>query len=445
MSLTGNYSLRTVSRRQFLQSGAIVLSGLALPHLVRAEVRNANERIGIGVIGIGRQASDLTKMISGLKDARLVGFADVNLKRAKDNASLYKAEFAVQDYRRLLDQREVDAIITATPEHWRSLICIHSCQARKDLYIEKPLSLTIHEGRLMVQAARQYERVVQTGSQQRSMWPNRAGCELVRAGAFGKIAKVYCWNYPSPWECGLPEETIPAALDWDRWCGPTAYVPYNKDLYLPRANPGWLSFRPYSGGEMTGWGAHGFDQVQWALGMDDSGPIEAWTEGHPYDPPTYRLAQPKTSGDQQCSEPKVFLRYAGGIVVELANKDPFGGTPPPGGATFVGETGRITIDRGIIKSDPPEVAEAALENRPKTMTENHLKNWLDCIRSRKKPIADIETGHRSASVCHLGNIARWTGRRLKWDPVKETFPDDAEANRYLDRTHRKGYELPDQI
>lgn len=433
-----------LSRRNFLRRTAVAgAAGIAVPWLMPSSVLAANgqpgpnNQIGIAFIGIGRQASGLLSSLIKLKDARVVAFADVNLRRAREAATKFKGE-AYQDYRKMLERKDVDAIITATPEQWRSLICIHSCQAGKDLYVEKPMTLTIRDGRLITDAVRKYKRVLQTGSQQRSMWANSAGCQLVHSGAIGKIKRVIAHNYPSPWENGLPQEPTPAELDWNLWCGPAEVVPYNKDLYAPRANPGWLSFRPFSGGEMTGWGAHGFDQVQCALGMDESGPIEVWTEGPKYNPPKYTAAEPKARGDKICSEPKVFMRYAGDIVMEL-------GDGPDGGAVFIGEKGKITINRGRCESDPPELAEEALGKRPRGFNGDHLKNWLDCIKSREKPIADVEIGHRSSTVCHLGNIARWTGRKLRWDPVKEVFPDDKEANEYLLRQHRKGFELPRMI
>ena len=418
-------------------------AGLAVPCLLPNGVLaapgqpGANERIGLGVIGIGRQASGLLQGALALKEVQFVAVADVNLKRAQAAAAKQNA-MACQDYRKLLERKDVDAIITATPEHWRSLICIHACQAGKDLYVEKPMSLTVRDGRLMTEAARKYQRVFQTGSQQRSMWINEAGCALVRTGGLGKIQRVIAHNYPSPWECALPAQPVPEELDWEMWCGPAALTPYNKDLYLPRASPGWLSFRLFSGGEMTGWGAHGFDQVQWALGMDSTGPIEVWTEGPKFAPPTYDKSEPKTRGDKICSESKVFFRYPGDIVMEL-------GKGPDGGAIFVGEKGKLTIDRGRVTSDPPEIAEELMSKRPQGFLDNHLKDWFNCIKTRQKPRADVEIGHRSASVCHLGNIARYTGRKLRWDPVKELFPDDQEANQYLERAHRKGFELPQTI
>lgn len=429
------------SRRQFLRRTATACAASSLlPQILPTGILasdaspGANERIGIGFIGIGRQASDLLRVLQGRPTAKVLAFADVNLERARAAAARTQAE-AFQDFRRLLERRDIDAIITATPEHWRALICVAACQAGKDLYVEKPLSLTVRDGRRIVQAVRKYHRVCQTGSQQRSMWPNYVGCQLVRSGKIGKVQRVIANNYPTPWNYGLPAQPVPADLDWDFWCGPAEPIAYNRDLYLPRANPGWLSFRPFSGGEMTGWGSHGFDQVQWALGMDEAGPIEVWTEGAKFDPPTYTAAEPKARGDKLCSEPKVLFRYPGDIVMELGNG-------PAGGAVFIGDKARITIDRAVCKTNPPELAEDALEQRVKGFQENHLQNWLDCIKTRAKPVADVEIGHRSASVCHLGNIARWTGRKLRWDPVLESFPDDAPANDLLDRPYRKSYPLP---
>jgi len=434
------------SRRQFLRrSLACAAAGVATPYVIPANVLAApgrpgpNDQIGIGGIGVGRQGSGVVQGAAATKVGRIVAIADVNRKRGAEFAARFKAE-PYLDYRKLLERKDVDAIVTATPDHWRALVCIHACQAGKDVYAEKPMSLTIREGRLMAQAVRKYERVFQTGSQQRSDRACRLGCELVRSGRIGKIHRVIGCNYPSPWLCALPAQPVPEGLDWDVWCGPTALVPYHLDLYTPRAKPGWISFQPYSGGEMTGWGAHGLDQVQWALGMDESGPIEVWTEGPKFNPPTYKTPASQSRGNKLCSTPTVFFRYPGDIVVELTNG-------PHGGAIFVGEKGKVTIDRGKGSSEPEEIAKTPIKSDEVHLvkSDHHMQNWLDCIKSRKRAVADVEIGHRSATVCHLGNIARWAGRRLKWDPVKEPFPDDAEANQYLDRTRRKPYELPETI
>ena len=439
-----NSSLTTgISRRNFLQRSSLFVAGAALPQILPAGVLSsagkpgANDRIGVGFIGIGRQATSLAQILSKQPEARFVAIADVNLNRARKAANEHEV-VAFQDYRRLLERKDVDAIITATPEHWRLLICVEACQAGKDVYAEKPLSLTIREGRLMAQAARKYKRVFQVGSQQRSMWQNYAGCKFIREGGLGKISKVISFNYPSPWTCKLPAQPVPDGLDWDMWCGPVQPIAYNEDLYLPRANPGWLSFQPFSGGEMTGWGAHGFDQVQWALGMSESGPVEVWPEGPRYKPAVYDKPESLERGDKVGLATKVMFRYANGVVVEP-------GDPTRGGATFIGEKGRARISRGRFESDPEELALEALGKRPADFNDNHMKNWLDCIKSRAKPVADVEIGHRSATMCHLGNIARWTNRKLKWDPVKEEFVGDKEANRYLDRERRQPWVAPEKV
>ena len=232
--------------------------------------------------------------------------------------------------------------------------------------------------------------------------------------------------------------SVPAGIDWELWCGPAPVVPYNLDLYTPRANPGWLSFRPYSGGEMTGWGSHGFDMIQYALGMDDSGPVEIWTEGPKWEPPTYDKAEPKKRGDDLCMKTKVFYRYANGVTMEPGEAPGFGGI-------FHGEKGTMKVDRGRCESEPEEIAIDIRKKRPRGVSDDHMKNFLDCIKSRKKPNADIEIGHRSATVCHLGNIAREVGGKLQWDPKAERFTNSEAANKLLDRERRKLWELPSKV
>ncbi|MEI7733367.1 MAG: Gfo/Idh/MocA family oxidoreductase [Verrucomicrobiota bacterium] len=438
-----------LSRRQFLaRSTTALAAGAALPQilpqgvLAAPGVPGANDKIGVGFIGIGRQASGLLAGAAKLGEAKIVGFADVNLKRAKENAAKYNA-FACQNYHQLLERKEVDAIMTATPEHWRILIVLHACQAGKDLYVEKPMSLTIKEGRWMEQAARKYKRIIQAGSQQRSDPLDIAACEFIRGGGLGKITKVIASAYPSPWDHNMPAQPKPEDLDWDMWCGPAPLVPYNESLYVPREKgpiaPGWLSLHPYSGGEVTGWGAHGYDMIQYALGMDNSGPSEIWSEGGKYNPPVYDKPESKKRGDSMCLEPKVFFKYktaTGDVVVEP-------GKAPNFGAIFHGEKGWLKVDRGRLDSNPEDIFETLMKNKPKV--DGHTSNWLKCIKTRQKSTADVEIGHRSASVCHLVNIARWTGRKLQWDPVKEEFIGDADANKYLDRERRKGYTVPDKI
>jgi predicted dehydrogenase len=433
----------TTSRRQFIRrTSVLAASGAALPFAISTSVlaglrrTGANDRVGIGYIGVGRRAPQLMGLPP---EAQIVAVADVNRDRA-DGVAAAKNCRAYHDYRALLDAPDVDAVVVATPDHWHALPSIHACEAGKDVYCEKPLTLTVHEGRVMVAAARKYGRVVQTGSQQRSTPANDFACRLIREGHLGRVHTIIGHNYPSPWECALPAQAVPDAIDWDAWCGPTAPRPFHSDIYTPRANPGWISFRAYSGGEMTGWGAHGLDQVQCALGTDESGPVEVWTEGGTFEPPIYEAAGSRTRGDTVCGQPHVFFRYAGGEVLTLADG-------PAGGAEFIGEHGKISVDRGSFSVDPPDLADAIEQPSPVSddPTVIHLQNWIDCIKSRARPVADVEVGHRSATVCHLGNIARWVGRRLRWDPAREAFRDDAEANALLRRERRAPYELPNPV
>jgi predicted dehydrogenase len=275
------------------------------------------------------------------------------------------------------------------------------------------------------------------------MAANRFGCELVRTGVIGRVKKVLAANFESPWECALPEQPVPQGLDWNTWCGQTDVVPYHIDIKTPRANPGWISFRPWSGGEMAGWGAHGFDQIQWALGTCLTGPVEVWSEGDPFRPPTYTQPDSIERGNKICSTPLVRMRYRindNDVVMEL-------GGGPRGGGTFVGENGTIIIDRAHVRSEPKEIVAEAMKThhfQPGGDTAEHLANWIECVKSRQRPVADVEIGHRSATVCHLGNIARWVGRRLTWDPVSESFVGDDEANTLLARRQRDPYRIPDE-
>jgi len=418
-------------------------AALAVPLFVPAEVLalgagpGPNDRIGVGYVGVGRRGLQLMGLP---KEGRIVAVCDVNSLRAGAVATSRKCR-PYDDYRKMLEAKDVDAVIVATPDHWHALPSIHACQAGKDVYTEKPLSLTIREGRAMVEAARKHRRIFQTGSQRRSMKHHRLGCQLVRAGAIGKVLSVIACNYPSPWECGLPGGPVPKGLNWDAWCGQTEPRPYHADLYEPRGMPGWISFVPYSGGEMTGNGSHGLDQVQWALGTDDTGPEEIWPErNEPLKAPIYSAPEDRTRGDRACSRNRVSFRYANVVIVKLDNG-------PVAGAVFLGEKGKVVVDNDRFTCEPAELAEAPLPGGCPRLeqSDNHFQNWFDCIKSRRRPIADVEIGHRSAVICHLSNIARLLGRKLRWDPEKEIFPGDDEANKYLERPQRKPYQLPEVL
>jgi predicted dehydrogenase len=436
-------------RRTLLRSGlttglaAAVASGTA-PLFIPARAFGANERIVIGGIGVGNQGSGLVRSFA--KRASMAAISDVFLPRAEKLAGEVGAGSVHQDYRALLDRKDIDAVIVATPHHWHALCCIHAAQAGKDIYCEKPLAYSIVEGRKVVEAVRTHRRVLQTGMQQRSGSKEQAGCRLVRAGGLGKISRVIASNYASPMEPDFPEQPVPAGLDWDRWCGPADLLPFNTVVWDNRSDPSWVSLRPFSGGAMTDWGAHGLDMAQWGLGMDDSGPEEVWVEGEPFRP---QVSTPETPGGRQKgpSAPKVCMRYPGDILLELAGGPQFG-------VTFVGDKGRLTLQRGGFKADPADLAvdPAAAEAVNLIRSTDHHQNWLDCIKSREEPAAGPEVGQRSTSLGHLANIARWvsgltgeTSKRLRWDAAAERFTNSDEANRFLSRPSRAGYTLPDNV
>jgi predicted dehydrogenase len=418
-----------VSRRRFLARGmALSAVGLVVPSVIPRAVLaapgkpGANDRITVGVIGVGGRARLLIDQLPD--EGKIVALADCYLKRCQETLKAKGANWQVfQDYRKLLDCRHIDAVIVGTHDHGRVLPCIRACQAGKDVYAEKPLSVYISEGRALVGAVRKYRRVLQVGTQQRSMELNRIACAFIRGGGLGKIKRVRGINYTGPNRYqGLPEQPVAPGLDWDMWLGPTPFRPYNAQLHF-----GWMGWRDYSGGEMTNWGAHGLDQIQWALGMSHTGPVEFWP------------LTPGTNG-------AVAYRYANGVEVRLDLDH-----GPHGGGIFIGEKGKVEINRnkfttspkGLIKDMPRQQDidkwrdEVAL-----WQARYHIGNWLECIKTRQTPVADVEIGHRSISVCHLANITRELGRRLRWDPDREQFLGDDEANKYVTRPRRKGYELP---
>ena len=412
----------TLSRRQVLKSTI----GLSIPCIVPSGVIGAagrvgaNDRLAIGFIGTGSRARQLMDHMPEV--GRIVAISDCYKQRLVETLREKKASWnAYQYYQEMFDKERLDAVVVVTPDHGRALPCIHACQAGLDVYAEKPLTLTIREGRAIVDAARNNKRVFQVGSQQRTMEMNRFACELVRSGGIGKIKRVQgiCYTGPRDYQ-GLPEQPIPDGDDWNVWQGPAPARPFHRDLQFA-----WMRWRAYSGGEMTNWGAHGVDQIQWALGKSHTGPVEIWP------------VSPGPNG-------AVSMRYADGVQVDYELKQ-----GPMGGGVFTGTHAKIEINRNKFTTnprdfvkDPPDPAVAQPWEGPGWIARPHLQNWIDCIRTREQPNADVEIGHRSVSVCHLANIARQIGRPLRWDPAREVFPNDAEANSYLDRPRREGWELP---
>lgn len=426
MTSTPRFTRRHFVNQTVRLGAAAAASAVAFPAVAPSRVLGLegqpppSEQIVIGVIGTGGRARQL---IDHLPPAgRIVAISDCFIRRMTETLQEKKQDWRTyQDYRALLDREKLDAVIIATPDHTRALIAIRAMLAGLDVYAEKPLTLTIAEGRALVQHARRAGRVFQVGSQQRSMELNRFACELVRSGEIGRLKLVQGVCYPGPKRySGLPEEPVPEGDDWDAWQGQTSFKPFNRALQF-----GWMAWWDYSGGEMTNWGAHGCDQVQWALGASESGPVELW---------------PLSAGPNG----KVGMRYAGGVEVRYELE-----RGPMGGAVFTGERCKIEINRNKFTTNPPDFVKnpppadkAEVWEGPGWIARPHLQNWLDCIKTRSRPNADVEIGHRSVSVCHLANIVRELGRKLQWDPQNERFVGDEEANKLVARTPRKGFELP---
>jgi predicted dehydrogenase len=414
-----------MSRRGFLKGTAKAASAaLAVPCLIpEGALAGANDRIGVGYIGLGARGNHILHHLP--EDAEIVAVCDVDARRVAAVAEGQK--YATSgDYHELLDNRDVAAVVITTPDHWHALQSIEACQAGKDVFCDKPLSLTVREGRAMVDAARRYNTIFQVGPQQRSIPAAIRACQFVKAGRLGKIREVHVTNNRTSRDCELPGEPVPKGLDWEMWQGPAAKRPFHSKIYNGSRLPdwfGWMAFKPWSGGMMTSWGAHGMDLMQWGLGMDASGPSEVKPLGKGLTCP-------------------LEYTYPDGVAVKLDEA-------PQGGAIFVGEEGTITVAGGVATYDPPELAKGAPPNDPKLFpgatAPIHTRQWLKCVRQRSGLTCDVEIGHRTATACHLGNIARWLGRPVRWDPETETFPGDDEANALLSRPMASPWKLPENL
>ncbi|MCA9111375.1 MAG: Gfo/Idh/MocA family oxidoreductase [Planctomycetaceae bacterium] len=415
-------SSTSVSRRQFLKTSVAASSVFAAPWIVPSTCFGANDRVVVGSIGVRNQGSGNLKRFQ-TAGCQIGAICDVDTDVQAEALKLVNSGTPklYGDYRRLLEQQDLDAIVITTPDHWHALMTIHACEAGKDVYCEKPLSLTIAEGRRMVQAARMHERVVQTGSQQRSSHLFRKACELVRNGHIGDLHEVHCGisgvNHPG--QLG-PNTDPPANLDYNMWLGPAPERSYNEK----RVHYNFRFWWDYSGGQMTNWGAHYLDIAQWGMGTDDTGPIvvEGTATFHP-------------EGFHEVTETcRVTYTYANGVKVIAGQKQ----EDIPGGTTFIGSQGRVFVNRKELVTDPVDIAELSLDDAPIKLTssDDHTQNFLDAIRSREKPICDVEIGHRSATVCHLGNIVCRLGRSIQWDPEAERIVDDEQAHAMTDRVYR---------
>ncbi len=428
---------RGFGRRDFLKGA---LGAAAFPYIVPSSVFGADapsERIVIGLIGTGKQSKYLqrsfmgagTQVVAGcdvdkLKLARAEKMANDHYAKARADGT-WKGFKSYGDFRELLARKDIDAVVIATPDHWHGLTTVYAAKAGKDVYCEKPMAHNITEGKAMVRAIRRYNRVFQTGSMQRSDHRFRFACELVRNGYIGDVKHVVVNVGGPPRECDLPAEETPDYLDWNGWLGPAPMRPYHSEL-SPHISmdwfPNWRRYKDYGGGGMTDWGAHHFDIAQWGLGMDGSGPVEAI-------PPDGKDIKALT------------YKYANGITMTRAGS--YEGHGKVNGVLFVGSKGKVEVNRGYLKTWPDNLKDVKLGPNEIHLYEsrNHYKDFLDAIKTRSKPICDVEIGCSTVNVCLIGNIAYELKRPLKWDPKSARFVDDVEANRLRSRTMRSPWRV----
>jgi predicted dehydrogenase len=428
MKTSGHKSLK--GRRRFLKQASALAVFSIVPRFVLGgkPFVPPSDLITLGFIGTGRQGNGLKNAFLNTGEVRILACSDVYADKSAafvEGIKKYTAEKALPpqadckvyaDFRELLASSDINAVVIATPDHWHGAQAVMAAEAGKDIYCEKPLALTIREGRDMVDAARKHKRVVQTGSMQRS-WPEfRQAVELIRNGYLGDIttAKVSVGGPPVPYN--LPAQDLPPGLDWNAWLGPNEFAPFNTDLAPPLTAdfwPRWRLYKEFGGGGMTDWGAHMFDIVQWAFDKDDSGPVEII-------PPDGK------------DHPFLTYKYDNGITMTHEN---FGIN---NAVRFIGSKGTLDIQRRKLETSDPLLKDRVIQANEKRVyfSENHYKDWLTAIRKRTMPICDVETGHRTASVCTLGNIAYELKRPLKWNPSKEKFKKDNVAGEMLSRKLR---------
>jgi len=393
------------------------------------EPKSPNDTPGIALVGCGGMGRGDAK--SAARFGKVVALCDVDEDQITKTTAMWPDAATVRDFRKVMERRDVDIVICATVDHWHTLVTLAAMKAGKDVYCEKPLTLTIDEGKHLVAAQAKTKRILQTGSQQRSDKNFRLACELVRNGRLGKIKEVDVWLPAGRREGPFKTGEVPKKFDWDMWQGQTPAV-----AYVPQRTH--VTFRywwDYSGGTITDWGAHHNDIVLWALGH--TGP--ATVTGKP-------LVEMIPNGFTAASEYEIEYTYADGIVhrCRSTKANAWNGAVVDAkgqehGVKFTGADGWIFVTRGKIQASDPELLKKELPASATRLyaSNDHMGNFFACIKSRKPPIADAEAGHRAATLCHLGAIAVRLGRELKWNPEKEQFVDDADANKWLAREQRK--------
>jgi hypothetical protein len=450
----------THSRRQFIKLTAAGSAALAIPTILPASVFGKNapsNRIHVGAIGTGRisQGHDMPEVLN-YDGARIIAVCDLDSKRVTDAKQFVEGFYSKKGitqnvqtyglYEELLANKDIDAVIVSTPDHWHARPVIDAAFAGKDIYVQKPFSMTLEEGRQMSNVINRTGRILQIGTQQRSMEQFRLACEFVRNGRIGELKSIKVGLPIDPAGDVEPDMPVPANLNYERWLGSTPYVPYTEKRVHPQndySRPGWLRIDSYCLGMITGWGVHHMDIAHWGMNTEHTGPLEI----------AGKAIYPARGLWNVHGKYAVELKYANGVLVTIC--DEF-----PNGVRFEGTEGWIFVTRGnysatssdpnaSVSKDKPLQASNPKLLSPLTNTEtplykttDHHSNWLDCVRSRQTPSTPAEVGHRSTSACIISHIAMKLGRKLEWDPQMEHFKNDDEANAMLCRPQRAPYLIP---
>jgi predicted dehydrogenase len=474
----------TLSRRGFMSNSLAGLTAMGLPMWYARDVHGAQEatrlakakkegdKLNLGFIGIGSPKSRNRHLYAAAKkytsvncaavcdvDARHLASATDMLKKDKYEPKQFK------DFREVCADKTIDAVCIATPDHWHALVAIEAMKQGKDVYCEKPLTLTIQEALALQKAVKATGQVLQTGSQQRTEMGGmfRFAAEIVRSGRLGKISRIECRIGGSPQSGAIPESEVPKELDWDMWLGPTPKVPYRlskngKDTNCHYDFRWWYT---YSGGKMTDWGAHHLDIAQWCLGMDGSGPIDLevidaakqYDKGDGYNchetfkvQYTYANGTKVTAMDGRGTAVKGMVNKDGAKPKNRGGKELDGVGGNDNGLMIFGENGTIFVSRGSLLASDQKILSEPIKDMPMLYPKrptDHMGNFLDCIKTREAPICDVTVGGGSVIVCHLGAIAlqMGTGTKLKWDPKANTFVGNDKANKMLSRDYRSPWKL----
>lgn len=420
-------------RRKFLKQSTLAAGALfAAPQIIHSQTlgnagkNSANSRIGIGFIGMGLISGGHLNTFSGMKEMQPVAVCDVKSWKLQEAVKTlqergFKGVQATPNYEEVIANPDIDVVCVTTQDHWHAAMAVEAMKAGKDVYVEKPMTLTIEEGKAVAKAQEKYGRILQVGSQQRSSQHFRIAANLVRNGMIGDVKEIYVrlGQFPPP-----PEKEaikpVPAGFDYDRWLGPTPFYEYSDNRVLGEYGGGWRSYWEYGSRKFGDWGAHHFDIIQWALGRDDTGPIEFIPRG--YDGETYH-----------------HFKYADGITVWRDRKPDHDHM-----IRFIGTEGEVHVSRGKVASLPEGLVRHQFGDDAIQVYEskNHRQNFIDCVQSRKPTICPATVGHRSATICQLAGIAELLGEPVKWDPFREQVMGNVKAGAMQDRPRRPGYEMP---